>query len=32
VEGELDSPRGMVAYSDYGAHFDIDVPPNPFAR
>lgn len=32
VEGQLDSPRGMVTYSDYGAHFDIDVPPNPFSR
>jgi hypothetical protein len=32
VEGELDNPQGIVTYSDYGAHFDIDVPPDPFVR
>jgi hypothetical protein len=32
LEGEPENPRGVVTYSDYGASFTIDVPPDTFAR
>jgi hypothetical protein len=32
LEGEPDNPQGVVTYSDYGASFAIDVPPDPFVR
>jgi hypothetical protein len=32
LEGEPDNPQGVVTYSDYGASFKIEVPPDPFVR